>query len=125
MRPRRQANSIRLEAQDCQLAHQLVAQRRLNSLAELIRDLIREAAKVPQAPKVPARMADLARRLDVSVDVALAVIDELLGSLRSPTSIGSPIMPNGWGYTRAGSYQRSPRCGPTSCPSYSNMPTAR
>src|SRR6516225_7042388 len=71
MRPRRQANSIRLEAQDCQLAHQLVAQRRLNSLAELIRDLIREAAKVPQAPKVPARMADLARRLDVSVDVAL------------------------------------------------------
>ena len=81
MRPRRQANSIRLEAADWQTAHQLVAQRRLNSLAELIRDLVREAAKEPPAPKVPTGMTDLAKRLGVSVNGAMTIAAELLGSL--------------------------------------------
>jgi len=73
MKPRRQANSIRLEAADWQTAHQLVAQRRLNSLAELIRELIREAAKGVSAPKVPPSIVDLAERLDISVDGTMAV----------------------------------------------------
>ena len=55
--------------------------RRCYDLSELIRDLIREAAKGPQAPKVPTGIADLAERLGVSVDGAMTIAAELIASL--------------------------------------------
>jgi hypothetical protein len=81
MPSKRQASTIRLEPTDWAIARQLVAARRCYDLSELIRDLIRQAADGPPTPQAPAAIADLAKRLDVSVDGAVSIAAALVGGL--------------------------------------------
>jgi hypothetical protein len=81
MPSKRQPCTIRLDPADWATARQLVTARRCYDFSELIRDLIRQAADRPPTPQTPAAIADLAKRLDVSVDTALAIVGEFLGNL--------------------------------------------
>jgi hypothetical protein len=81
MPPKRQPSTIRLDPADWNTARLLVTARRCYDLSELIRDLIRQAADEPPTPKVHPAIADLAKRLGVSVDGAMTIAAELVGSL--------------------------------------------
>jgi hypothetical protein len=81
MPSKRQAITIRLDPADWNTARRLVTAHRCYDLSELIRDLIRQAADGPPAPKVPPAIADLAERLNVSLDGAAAIAGELLANV--------------------------------------------